>query len=581
MYTGREADLIISIISKKTGIKLVRTGVNWSADVKRKIIFYPKNSILDDETLSYLIHEASHIRFTEIDNKYVDSCKTISEKNNKNPEQIFFLINACEDLRIEKLISDIYPGAKKLLEKGSIQTHKKILSKYYKYMAPELKSIQEMRASNFCYALFMREYIDEEYNEEFLAFCDKKTNKVYQKLKEHSTIIKNFSNFTEMVKYVIKNVMPLYLTLCDDIKKESKKDKEKGEKGDENNEKNDEDETKSEKKSSEEKTNKMLKDLLDAIRDMEKREEDGEEIETDTMNTGGRAKMEDDEKKKEFGGFGGGKKFDRQELEDLFGIDCNSRAFTYEQFITEVKKMVPMLRKPISILKDLEFKREVGGFESGKINMRKINKLFTGYSRIFKRPSDVKLDDKDLAISILVDESGSMKDYSKDKVAAISCGAIAMSLESAGKKFSIFGFNEYFKTHKSFNSRVYLPELYNIYLNASRDGAGDNNDGYAVKRATKELMKSPQKNKILIVLSDGQPAPSYGDSDEGIRYGDYILKDEVKKAEKLVKVYSIGILSNAVSNYYNEKTTFVINNIMELPKHMFNILNKTVGKRLR
>ncbi|MCK9544911.1 MAG: hypothetical protein M0R03_23090, partial [Novosphingobium sp.] len=108
-YTAREADLIISIISKKTGVRLINSGESWKANVKEKTIYYPKSAVLNDETLGFMIHEASHIRFTELDNKYVQSCEEIAKKNNKYGQDLFKLINVSEDLRIERLTSDIYP----------------------------------------------------------------------------------------------------------------------------------------------------------------------------------------------------------------------------------------------------------------------------------------------------------------------------------------------------------------------------------------------------------------------------------------------------------------------------------------
>jgi len=66
-----------------------------------------------------------------------------------------------------------------------------------------------------------------------------------------------------------------------------------------------------------------------------------------------------------------------------------------------------------------------------------------------------------------------------------------------------------------------MKEMLNIVANAEgkNHGHGDNNDGYAIWRAARELEKRPERNKVMIVLSDGRPAESYGESsEEGKRY---------------------------------------------------------------
>jgi len=603
-YTAREADLIISIISKKTGVRLINSGESWKANVKEKTIYYPKSAVLNDETLGFMIHEASHIRFTEPDNKYVQSCEEIAKKNNKYGQDLFKLINVSEDLRIERLTSDIYPGAKKILNNASIETNERMVENYKNFSKEKREKIKAFRSDNFCYALFMREYVSEKDVNKFLKYCDKETINIYNELKHYSKDIKNFDNFSEMVKFVIDNVIPKYLKLCSDVDENKE-----GKKEEENEGENEEDNTKDSSSSESSKGSEKKEENVDEGEgeDKNKNEKDKEEDEGDSDEDGkngsdrGQEDEEDKEEKNEDGGvqnftsikrggiediendFEGFKNegsINRSDVDSFFDIE-DYGYFDYETFVKNSRMLLPKLKKPISILKDLEFKRDVTGFESGKIDMRRINKLFVGYTRVFKRASAESLDDKDLAIAVLVDESGSMNSFGKDIVATTACGAISLALEQAGKKFAVFGFNRKFHIHKEFKKKVYMPNLYKIYKNVYTDDAGYNNDGYAIKRTIKELNKMPEKNKILIVLSDGEPASSFDSSDEGIPYSRYILTDEIKRAESRAKVYSIGILSEAVRRYYNPKTTFVIREVNELPKYMFEILKKTVGKRIR
>jgi len=575
IYNKRDADLIISVISKKTGVKLICEGEVWQHDIEKKTISYPKDSVIDDETLACLIHEASHIRFTKIDSSYFDDVKEIAKKHNKDYKQVINIYSICEDLRIEQRISDIYLGARKILVAGSNQTHDKVLISYNKHKREKnydaLGKLLAQRASNFCYLFFIGEYISEFKTELYTNYCTDDTVDTYYKLQSKASIVKSLYSFSDMVRYVNENLMDDYLKLCDRVEEEEDQEKEEGEGASGGSGEGESDGV------------GMSADLVDASKDLKDRKDDDDTSEESSKEfMEGRVGSDDLSKKEEFGGFGkmGADAYEkRRSIEDYFKIPtCD---FTYEHFVTESKKLLPALRKPVSIIKDLELRREESGFDSGKLDIRRIHKLKTGYTRIFKRDNDQKLDDKELAIAILVDESGSM--YSnRSRMAAISVGSMSMALEIAGKMFAVYGFNGDFYHHKKFNKKVYIPELYKSHSNAHSHEAMWNNDGYAIKTTAKELLKRPEKNKIMIVLSDGRPEAKSVCSPEGIYYNDYDLKNEVRSAENNgVKIYAIGIQSVAVREYYNNKRTTVIDEIHELPKVLFDILKKNVGKRVR
>ena len=99
-----------------------------------------------------------------------------------------------------------------------------------------------------------------------------------------------------------------------------------------------------------------------------------------------------------------------------------------------------------------------------------------------------------------------------------------------------------------------------------------NEDHSAVRWAAERLLDRKEPRKILMVLSDGQPAA------EGMQEVlAYNLKEEVKRLDKMgVECVGMGIKSTAVRHYY--KDNVVINNISELPiqamKKMSQLLTK-------
>jgi cobaltochelatase CobT len=94
----------------------------------------------------------------------------------------------------------------------------------------------------------------------------------------------------------------------------------------------------------------------------------------------------------------------------------------------------------------------------------------------------------------------------------------------------------------------------------------ENADGDSILFAYNRLKGRKEKKKLLIVLSDGQPAAHRG---RGI-YG--FTHKVVKQIEKegVVDIYGIGIESSAVENFYTQHT--VINDSSELEKALLTVL---------
>jgi cobalamin biosynthesis protein CobT len=97
-----------------------------------------------------------------------------------------------------------------------------------------------------------------------------------------------------------------------------------------------------------------------------------------------------------------------------------------------------------------------------------------------------------------------------------------------------------------------------------------NADGDAILWAYNRLKNREQKRKILIVISDGQPAAS--------RHGDCLewTKKVVAQieGEKQVEIYAVGIMNDNVKEIYSESV--VINRPSELEAAILNLIKRSL-----
>jgi cobaltochelatase CobT len=91
-----------------------------------------------------------------------------------------------------------------------------------------------------------------------------------------------------------------------------------------------------------------------------------------------------------------------------------------------------------------------------------------------------------------------------------------------------------------------------------------NVDGVSIEKAGRELLKRPEKRKVLMVLSDGEPNDGYSCIQGGLERH---LKNVINSlAAQGVEVFGIGIESDAVSSYYPDYA--VLNDVADLEKEV-------------
>ncbi len=191
--------------------------------------------------------------------------------------------------------------------------------------------------------------------------------------------------------------------------------------------------------------------------------------------------------------------------------------------------------------------------------------------RIYKEKTSgrIKLDS---AVTLLVDCSASMRS-GKYPLAVAATVAMARTLNSLKINYEVLGFTEYreLKTYifKNFGTTVVSERLMRNMTDSSVR-LRENADGESLMYAAERLLKQRNKNKIMIVLSDGSPCGTYtGD-------GNWFLKQVCKTLESTngFHLVGIGILTSSVSRFY--KHHCVINRVEDLDKVLFETLKDRI-----
>ena len=219
-----------------------------------------------------------------------------------------------------------------------------------------------------------------------------------------------------------------------------------------------------------------------------------------------------------------------------------------------------------------EFDLEEGLLDSSKLP-RIIMDPYNSLS--FKKEKD--LDFKDTVVTLLIDNSGSMRGR-PITIAAICADILSRTLERCSVKVEILGFTT--KNWKGGQCREYwnktgkpktpgrLNDLRHIIYKSAdthwrqaKNNLGlmlkegllkENIDGEAISWAFNRIKKRKEERKIIMVISDGAPVD---DSTLSVNSGDFLekhLKKIVKFIEEktTVEILAIGI-GHDVSRYYN------------------------------
>lgn len=244
-----------------------------------------------------------------------------------------------------------------------------------------------------------------------------------------------------------------------------------------------------------------------------------------------------------------------------------------EEYAKYVAKVAPQIRATVTQLRkifDMDYEEKLHA-QNGSINILRAHAP-TVSTRIFDRRR-VPNGKRDVAVAILVDESGSMSWGNKYSSAKESCIALTEIFERLQIPVYVMGFTadeqRYDIVHNHYIKWKITPKTKESLLNIS--ARSDNCDGYSIRYISKILSKRKETNKLLIVLSDGQPAcHAYCRNDDGIAD----TKAAIREAKKKNHVLGVAIGNSDTDTIYNmyERNFLHISEVSEL----FNGLQKEI-----
>ncbi len=204
--------------------------------------------------------------------------------------------------------------------------------------------------------------------------------------------------------------------------------------------------------------------------------------------------------------------------------------------------------------------KELCSSEYGTICAEKLWNLGrTDNTMLFKR--ELLQDNSDFVVEVLIDASGSQQ--RRQSLVALQGFIISRALSLAEIPHRVTGFC-------TFGSYTILNEYRDYLDNSDADenifefyGSANNRDGLAIRAAADSLDKQPQENKIVIILSDGNPndiiaANSRQKAEKQPYCLDFAVKDTATEVRRLRnrKISVLGVFAGDEEDLAAEKKIF-------------------------
>ena len=129
--------------------------------------------------------------------------------------------------------------------------------------------------------------------------------------------------------------------------------------------------------------------------------------------------------------------------------------------------------------------------------------------RVFSRKR-LPSDKKNLAVALLLDESGSMCFSDRASYARAAAIIVFDFCKAMDVPVLIMGHTEYSDVELYAYTDFDSTDVRDRYRLMDISARSENRDGAALRFVAERLMKQPEENKLLMLVSDGQPAASGG-----------------------------------------------------------------------
>jgi len=270
----------------------------------------------------------------------------------------------------------------------------------------------------------------------------------------------------------------------------------------------------------------------------------------------------------------------REFVEDVFKKDAN----VYE---AKRREVLPLIDKLESDLRELFVARRAqkwkSGFKTGKrIDIkRRIQEKAKGITPVESKAWQRRdlPQEKDYAISLLVDLSGSM---SGEKIEQTFNAVIVLTevLNRLSIATEILGFNDRIYEYQKYGQiiskeiREQMGGMLQEVTDSSDTGkARWNDDGWALEQTSERLARQKEKEKFLIVLSDGEPveSPMHPRSTYELHK---MIEQVLKETDQKLIGLGIGVGTKHVEEYYPNSLADV--DIEEMTEKLAGLLREVI-----
>jgi len=558
---------------------LISTAKVISEDYKldaKKIDKNLKSNKIDYFDVTNLSNKADFVRLrAETDSdalKKKFSNKEIFKKNLPNNPSCKALYNIAEKIRYEVLGGKILKGVGKNLSENYNQ---KIISTH----KAQLKNKEDVPVAEAFELYMLKKFFNLELNtvsSKILSFWEKDFNSSIEKHIDFlSKNMENQNNYSSKFSEIFGNMD----ILSSKNEQNEENDDEKNNQQDNKSENNDDDQS-----ASKEEENKQdeTQASLDAGFDLSDQQKDGQLEDSESLKESTENVLEKnnvintDQEYKIYTA-----EFDEiskaENLEDIKEIqklrkNLDQQLVAFQDLIT---KLANKLQRQLLAKQNRAWEFDL---EEGLLDSSKLTRIIMDPYNSLSFMKEKELDFKDTIVTLLIDNSGSMRGR-PITIAALCADILSRTLERCSVKVEVLGFTtrnwkggksreSWTKSEKPKNPGRLNDLRHIIYKGAdthwrqAKNNIGlmlkegllkENIDGEAISWAFNRIKKRKEERKILMVISDGAPVD---DSTLSVNSGDFLekhLKKMVKFIETKsdVEILAIGI-GHDVSRYYDK-----------------------------
>jgi len=248
-----------------------------------------------------------------------------------------------------------------------------------------------------------------------------------------------------------------------------------------------------------------------------------------------------------------------------------------------------LVRRLMLFMREEAYLRYGGHYRTGSLNTAKLWKQRLGVYRLFQRPVSGR--ERPVAITLLVDESASMRGHGKARIATKTAILLGETLNQLDIPLEIIGYStaEYeaqaalnlgmLPAHKyqttrcsPLEHRLYksFEEAFSFVRTRLTDVQPRHNnwDEEHLLFAFRRIQSRPENRKVIIVISDGQPN---GDAE-------YLIRTIQTIERAICKVVGVGIGADFVKDLYTD--AIVVSDFHQMTRELLDLLAREFSEGL-